>query len=248
MNSTAPATIDHAPPHAALALRVEGLRFAWPGQPSCLDVPRLDIAAGDTVFLHGPSGSGKSTLLSLLAGITVAQAGAVVLGGQDLGALPARRRDGFRADHIGIVFQQFNLVPYLSARDNVLLPCRFSVLRTRQARLGGASIGEEAARLLLRLGVAEHLHDRPAATLSVGEQQRVAAARALIGRPTLLIADEPTSALDERNSHHFLDLVLSECAGSCALLMVSHDRRLASRFGRSVAMADLNHMIPGARQ
>jgi putative ABC transport system ATP-binding protein len=242
-------TIAHVAPHASLALRVEGLRFAWPGQPACLDVPRLDIAAGDTVFLHGPSGSGKSTLLSLLAGITVAQAGAVVVAGQDLGALPARRRDGFRADHIGIIFQQFNLVPYLSARDNVLLPCRFSALRTRQSRSGGAGIGEEAARLLLRLGIGESLHARPAATLSVGEQQRVAAARALIGRPTLLIADEPTSALDERNAHDFLDLVLSECAASCALLLVSHDLRLAPRFGRSVAMADLNHVTPpGARQ
>jgi len=226
----------------APALAVDSLRFAWPGQPPCLDVARFSIGAGETVFLHGPSGSGKTTLLSLLAGILLAQAGAVAVAGHDLGTLAARRRDGFRADHIGILFQQFNLVPYLSALENVLLPCRFSARRTRQATAAGLTPRQEAARLLGRLGIGQLLHTRPAAALSVGEQQRVAAARALIGQPTLLIADEPTSALDEDNAHAFLDLLLSECGDSCALLLVSHDLRLAPRFDRSVAMADLNRV------
>jgi len=239
------------PHHAATlpdrALSVRALRFAWPGQPACLDVARLDVAAGETVFLHGPSGSGKTTLLALLAGILVAQSGAVLVAGQDLGALAPRRRDGFRADHVGIVFQQFNLVPYLSARDNVLLQCGFSARRRQQVRAAGSTPQQEAARLLERLGIDQRLQQRPASTLSVGEQQRVAAARALIGRPTLLIADEPTSALDEDNAHAFLDLLLSECGASCALLLVSHDLRLAPRFGRSLAMADLSRVArPGA--
>ena len=229
---------------ATAALQVDGLRFAWPHQAACIDVPRLRIAAGESVFLHGPSGSGKTTLLSLLAGILVAQAGSVAIGGHDAATLPARRRDGFRADHVGIIFQQFNLVPYLSALDNVLLPCHFSALRTRRATMSGGSLREEAARLLGRLGIGAPLQGRPASALSVGEQQRVAAARALIGRPALLIADEPTSALDDDNAHAFLDLLLSECGAASALLLVSHDLRLAPRFARSMAMADLN---PAAR-
>ena len=234
---------------AAAALQVDRLRFAWPRQPACIDVPRLCIAAGESVLLHGPSGSGKTTLLSLLAGILVAQAGSVTIGGHAPGALPARRRDGFRADHVGIIFQQFNLVPYLSARENVLLPCRFSALRRRRATMAGASLREEAARLLERLGIGAPLQARPASDLSVGEQQRVAAARALIGRPTLVIADEPTSALDDGNANAFLDLLLSECGVTSALLLVSHDLRLAPRFTRTMAMAALNQAArPQARR
>lgn len=228
---------------AAAALLVDALRFAWPGQPACLDVPHFAVAAGESVFLHGPSGSGKTTLLSLLAGIVSPQAGSVTIGGHRPAAMPARRRDGFRADHVGIMFQQFNLIPYLSALENVLLPCRFSALRASRAAMNGATLRDEASRLLGRLGIGTPLQSRAAAALSVGEQQRVAAARSLIGRPTLLIADEPTSALDDGNAHAFLDLLLSERGASCALLLVSHDLRLAPRFARSVAMTDLNQAL-----
>jgi putative ABC transport system ATP-binding protein len=226
-----------APPAVAL----DGLRFAWPGAPdACLDISKFTIAPGERLFLHGPSGGGKSTLLGILAGVIAPAAGTVWIGGVDVAALPAGARDRFRADHIGIIFQQFNLLPYLSILDNVLLPCRFSARRRRHASQGGASPRAEADRLLGRLGIDPALRQRPVAELSVGQQQRVAAARALIGAPDLIVADEPTSALDARNQRHFLDLLLAECTAPSALVLVSHDLRLAGRFDRSVALADLN--------
>jgi len=226
-----------APPAVAL----DGLRFAWPGaRDACLDIPEFKIAPGERVFLHGPSGCGKSTLLGILAGVIAPSAGTVRIGAADVAALPAGARDRFRADHIGIIFQQFNLLPYLSILDNVLLPCRFSARRRRRASQGGEDPRAEADRLLGRLGIDPALRRRPVAELSVGQQQRVAAARALIGAPDLIVADEPTSALDTRNQRHFLDLLLAECAAPSALVLVSHDLRLAERFDRSVALADLN--------
>ena len=231
------AGIGEAPPAVAL----DGLRFAWPGAPdACLDIPEFAIAPGERLFLHGPSGCGKSTLLGILAGVITPAAGAVRIGGVDVAALPAGARDRFRADNVGFVFQQFNLLPYLSILDNVLLPCRFSARRRRRAAQGGAGPRAEADRLLGRLGIDPALRQRPVAELSVGQQQRVAAARALIGAPDLIVADEPTSALDARNQRHFLDLLLAECAAPSALVLVSHDLRLAERFDRSVALADLN--------
>jgi putative ABC transport system ATP-binding protein len=226
-----------APP----AVAIDGLRFAWPGAPdACLDIPAFTIAPGERLFLHGPSGGGKSTLLGILAGVIVPTAGTVRIGGTDLVALAAGARDRFRADHVGIIFQQFNLLPYLSILDNVLLPCRFSARRRQRASQGGATARAEADRLLGRLGIDPALRQRPVAELSVGQRQRVAAARALIGAPDLIVADEPTSALDARNQRHFLDLLLAECAAPSALVLVSHDLRLAERFDRSVALADLN--------
>ncbi|USX23670.1 ABC transporter ATP-binding protein [Oxalobacteraceae bacterium OTU3REALA1] len=226
---------------APQAVVLDGLRFAWPGAPdACLDIPEFAIAPGERLFLHGPSGCGKSTLLGILAGVIAPAAGAVRIGGIDVAALPAGARDRFRADHVGIVFQQFNLLPYLSILDNVLLPCRFSARRRGRAAQGGADPRAEADRLLGRLGIDPALRQRPVAELSVGQQQRVAAARALIGAPDLIVADEPTSALDARNQRHFLDLLLAECAAPSALVLVSHDLRLAERFDRSVALADLN--------
>jgi len=212
--------------------------FRWPRQPApCLDIPRLEIAAGERVFLYGPSGGGKSTLLNLIGGVAMPERGRVELLGTNLTALPARRRDAFRADHIGFVFQQFNLLPWLSALDNVLLPCTFSARRLECA--GDAQ--REAGRLLSRLDLAPALWSKPAAELSVGQQQRVAAARALIGKPEILIADEPTSALDAERQQAFIDLLLAEAsAAGAALLFVSHDTRLAAHFDRVVALAGIN--------
>ena len=222
---------------------VDGLRFRWQrGGPCVIDIARMTVAAGERVFVHGPSGSGKSTLLGLLGGVLVAEAGTVRVGIDDrvteLGALGGAARDRFRVDHIGFVFQQFNLVPYLSVVDNVLLPCRFSARRRARCR-GDAPA--EAARLLQALDLAPALARRPVTQLSVGQQQRVAAARALIGRPEIVIADEPTSALDTERQDRFLELLLAECAASNAsLLFVSHDRRLARHFTREVALQQVN--------
>lgn len=221
------------------------LVFRWPGQASpCLNIPHFEVAAGERVFLHGPSGSGKSTLLGLLGGVALPQRGRVVLLGQDIAQLSGPQRDRFRADHIGFVFQQFNLLPWLTALDNVLLTCTFSARRRQRAGAARA----EAERLLQRLDLAPQLWHQPAAQLSVGQQQRVAAARALIGRPEILIADEPTSALDAPRQQAFIDLLLGEAAavGAC-LLFVSHDQRLAARFDRVLSLADIHRAAVGSQ-
>jgi putative ABC transport system ATP-binding protein len=221
---------------------IEDLLFRWPGQAApCLTFARLDVMAGERVFIHGPSGSGKSTLLGLLGGVLVPERGALRVLGADLAALPSSQRDRFRADHVGFLFQMFNLVPYLTVIDNVLLPCRFSARRRTRATAGGDSVRNEAERLLAHLDIGSGLLDRPVTNLSVGQQQRVAAARALLGKPELVIADEPTSALDAERQAAFLELLLRECdnAGS-TLLFVSHDRRLATQFTREIALPELN--------
>ncbi len=214
------------------------LVFRWPGQAAaCLDIPALTIASGERIFLHGPSGCGKSSLLSLISGVALPERGRVELLGTDLVSLKDAGRDAFRADHLGYVFQQFNLLPWLSAFDNVLLPCVFS---TRRAHRAGRP-RDEAARLLEQLDLAPALWAKPAATLSVGQQQRVALARALIGKPEILMADEPTSALDAARQQRFVDLLLAEAGEiGAALVFVSHDFRLAAHFDRVIALAEIN--------
>jgi putative ABC transport system ATP-binding protein len=220
-------------------LEIEGLSFRWPGAPAdTLVLPRLQVAAGRSVFLHGPSGCGKSTLLGLMAGVLVAGPGQVKLLGQDWAALRGGARDARRADHVGVIFQQFNLLPYLSVLDNVLLACRFSARRA--ARCEGAPRAA-AQSLLERVGLPAALWSRRANALSVGQQQRVAAARALIGRPELVIADEPTSALDAALRDAFMALLRSECAADgSTLVFVSHDERLAAAFDERLSLPALN--------
>jgi putative ABC transport system ATP-binding protein len=235
-----PATAEPPTP----VVEVDALRFAWPrARTPVLDVPHLRLEAGRTVFLHGPSGTGKSTLLGVLAGVLVPQQGDCRVLGQRWSALAGARRDAFRADHLGVLFQQFNLLPYLSVVDNVLLPTRFSARRARRAAAGG---GAEAVRrcaesLLRQMGLARADWSRPAMDLSVGQQQRVAAARALIGSPELVLADEPTSALDAARRDAFMDLLLGQCrAAGSTLVFVSHDERLAGRFDQRLALGEVN--------
>ena len=223
-------------------IRIENLQFRWPRatQP-CLDIPDFKVQAGEAVFLHGPSGSGKSTLLGLLGGVLVQERGTTSVLGEDLAAMRSRRRDRFRVDHTGFIFQQFNLLPHLSMLENVLLPCRFSARRAARACMNGQSLRNEANRLLRALALDPVLQDRSVAQLSVGQQQRVAAARALIGRPEILIADEPTSALDAERQADFLQLLLHESQSSgSTVIFVSHDKRLASHFNREVSLGDIN--------
>ena len=219
------------------------VRFAWPGAAhDCVVIDALGVTAGRTLFLHGPSGGGKSTLLGLLAGVLLPRAGSVSLMGTAWSSLSGARRDAFRADHVGYIFQQFNLLPYLSVLDNVLLPCRFSALRRARAQVSGRPAAEAAQYLLRQVGLQPALWARPASRLSVGQQQRVAAARALIGRPELVIADEPTSALDAALRDDFMNLLLGECrAAGSTLVFVSHDERLAARFDARISLADINH-------
>ena len=223
-------------------IRIDKLRFAWPQDcADCLNIEHLSVPAGRTLFLHGPSGSGKSTLLGLLAGVLVPRAGRVELQGVAWASLPSSQRDARRADHVGYIFQQFNLLPYLNALDNVLLPCRFSALRRGRAEAAAGSARRAAESLLQRVGLPQATWERRAGALSVGQQQRVAAARALIGSPEVVIADEPTSALDTALRDAFMALLLGECrtAGS-ALVFVSHDRQLATQFDAQLSLAEIN--------
>jgi putative ABC transport system ATP-binding protein len=221
------------------ALRISDLVYRWPRQATnCLDIPRFEVARGERIFLHGPSGSGKSTLLGLLGGVAVPQAGRIELLGQNLAQLGSHGRDQFRADHIGFLFQQFNLLPWLSALDNVLLPCTFSPRRKERAEPDPRRAAEA---LLAQLDLEAGLWSKPAGELSVGQQQRVAAARALVGRPEILIADEPTSALDAERQQIFIDLLLRKTATvGATLIFVSHDQRLAAHFDRGVALDEIN--------
>lgn len=221
-------------PDAADLLRIRDLRFSWPGASGdALRLPALDLGAGRSYFLHGPSGCGKSTLLALMAGVLVPSQGQVEFLGQVWSTLPPSQRDRRRAEHVGVIFQQFNLLPYLTCLDNVLLPCQWSAARA--ARCTPAPL-DEARRLLQRMELPPALWQRRADALSIGQQQRVAAARALIGRPSLVIADEPTSALDEPLRDTFMALLMGEChQGGSTLVFVSHDPRLADHFDESLS-------------
>ncbi|WBG63891.1 ABC transporter ATP-binding protein [Pseudomonas citronellolis] len=223
-------------------LELRDLGFAWPGQAELLDIPQFSLGRGETLFLKGPSGSGKTTLLGLLGGVQKPRRGSIRLLGEDLAQLSAARRDHFRVDHTGYIFQQFNLLPFLSVQENVELPCHFSRSREARARERHGSVGEAAGALLAHLGLGDAaLLQRRADNLSIGQQQRVAAARALIGQPELVIADEPTSALDADAREAFLQLLFAECrAAGASLLFVSHDQSLAPLFDRSLSLADLN--------
>ncbi len=223
---------------------LDHLHFAWPrATGDTLAIEQLHIAAGQTVFLHGPSGCGKSTLLGLLAGVLVPTAGEVRLLGRPWSALRGAARDRLRADHVGYIFQQFNLLPYLSVLDNVRLPCRFSARRAQRA----GDVAKRARDLLTRVGLPEDHWTRRADELSVGQQQRVAAARALIGTPELVIADEPTSALDAALRDAFMAVLMAQCrAAGSTLVFVSHDVRLAAAFDRRLSLPELNRAAVAA--
>ena len=226
---------------SAPAIALSRLSFAWHGCAPLLDIEHFKLDAGESVFLAGSSGSGKSTLLGLIAGITPCPRGEITILGERMPPDRPGRRDAIRAARLGVIFQLFNLVPYLSPLENVLLPLRFSAERASRLDQAGISRHDEARRLLGVLGIEGDLLKRSSTALSVGQQQRVAAARALIGRPGLVIADEPTSALDHDARDAFLDLLATECrATGAALLFVSHDRSLAGRFDRHVDLAAIN--------
>jgi putative ABC transport system ATP-binding protein len=235
-------------------IELSQLEFTWPGdaQPT-LSIERWSVMPGEHVFLQGPSGLGKSTLLSVLAGVQANYRGSVKLLGQEWSSLSGPQRDQFRAEHIGLIFQQFNLIPYLNALENVCLPLQFSkgkhsqkspanVARNPSSNTDRNDDVKEAARsLLVSLGVHAELHTKPARLLSVGQQQRVAAVRAMIGKPELILADEPTSALDHENQMQFIEQLMKLARKqNTAIVFVSHDERLAAHFSRTVQLSGLN--------
>lgn len=221
-----------------VVIELSELRYRWPKQArDALFIPQLQVQQGEHVFIKGASGSGKTTLLNLLAGILSPTAGSIRLLGQALERLSGARRDRLRADHMGVIFQQFNLLPYLSVRENIQLPCEFSKKRRRQA----ADLNASTTHLLQHLGFATDLGQRNVSDLSVGQQQRVAVARALMGSPELIIADEPTSALDTDMRDSFLKLLFQQAeAQHSTIVFVSHDPYIAPYFPRVIDLNELN--------
>ena len=221
--------------------------FRWGSGKPVLDIPELVVHRAQKVFIHGPSGSGKTTLLGLLGGVLTPDAGQVRVLGTDLNTLSPVQRDHFRARHIGFIFQMFNLIPYLSVVDNVTLPLSFAGERLQSVQRSGFTPVQEAKRLLAHLGLDDSsLLERSVTGLSIGQQQRVASARALIGSPQLIIADEPTSALDADSRSAFIRLLFNECeAAGSTVLFVSHDRSLESLFDHSVSLREINRAAVG---
>lgn len=219
-------------------LALKHVSFGYRPNETVIDIEELSIARGESVFLKGPSGSGKSTLLGLIGGVLTPRTGDIHLCGHQMSRLSTGQRDAIRVDHLGIIFQQLNLLPYLSIIANVTLPCQFSA--KRRGRLS-QSIDAEAKRLVTALGLDEVDLNQPVRELSVGQQQRVAVARALIGGPDLIIADEPTSALDHDNRDRFIELLNQQRSqfGS-SLLFVSHDTTLAKHFDRAIDVLALS--------
>ena len=225
---------------------LNNLCFRWKNSGSMLiDIPQFRMKQHEHVFLQGPSGCGKSTLLALVGGILILESGSLKVLGQEISDLSRSGRDVFRVDHIGFIFQLFNLLPYLSIEENVMLPLRFSSIRAKRAGSTKLDRINEARRLLKDLGLEEQQEENsPVIELSVGQQQRVAAARALIGSPELIIADEPTSSLDADLRHSFLELIFEECKKSgSTLLFVSHDSSLGDYFNSKASMEDLKNTI-----
>ncbi len=222
------------------SIRIKDLRFSYHSQlkienPLVLNIPELSIHPGEKIFLYGPSGFGKSTLLNILAGVLQVETGEVEVLGKSLQFISQGERDHLRGEKIGYIFQIFNLIPYLTIKENIQLPCLINKKRSL-----GIDIEAQAEELISTLGLKDFA-DKLVTDLSIGQQQRVAAARALIGNPQLIIADEPTSSLDEKNTHEFMNLLLSEWEKrKFTLIFVSHDTRLKEYFPKTISLPDIN--------
>jgi ABC-type lipoprotein export system ATPase subunit len=215
-------------------ISISDLRFKYSEGEFELNVPELEVTKGETVAVIGPSGSGKTTLLHLMAGIRLPQTGQVMTDEVEVTDLDDGARRDFRIRRIGMVFQEFELLEYLTVLDNILLPYRIngSLVLDRAVRDRAASIAE-------RVGIANKLN-RLSTRLSHGEKQRVAVCRALVAKPVLLLADEPTGNLDPTNTHKVLDILLDAAeATGATLVTVTHDHDLLPRFDRSINVMDL---------
>ena len=214
------------------AIRIKNLAYTWPGasEPT-LQIPELTVARGESVFLRGASGSGKSTLLSLLSGILPAPAETVAILDEDLSSMSVRKRDRFRAQHIGIVFQQFNLIPFLSVAANLRLAARF-------AHQADAETEQRTQKLIGALQLHPDLLERKAEQLSVGQQQRVAVARAIVNSPNLILADEPTGNLDSEHGEEVMKILSALNDEGTTIVMVTHSAEDAAVGKRIVRMLD----------
>ena len=217
-----------------VTVEIKDLKFSY-GSNSILDLDSITVKEGEMAFLFGPSGSGKSTLLELLAGILKSQSGTLKVAGQDLPSLTDVQLDRYRAENVGYIFQSFNLIPYLSVTENIQLPYLFQPASEVDTRLMN--------HLIYELGL-DLYRDKPVAELSVGQQQRVAVARALIKKPKIILADEPTSALDYDHREKFLKTLFTLCReNKITVLFVSHDRGIEKLFDRSISLLEHNRVL-----
>jgi len=225
-------------------IELSNISFQWPQtQSPLISIEHLSIDYGEHLFIQGASGSGKSTFLNLLTGVLTPTTGIISILNQRLDSLAHYQRDQFRADHFGVIFQQFNLIPYLNVLENVALPLSFSAYKHKRAELLNSDTSKQALRILEALGISSELANQNVTQLSTGQQQRVAAARALIGTPEIIIADEPTSSLDEDAKHDFINLLFKEAEKfNSTLVFVSHDKSLASNFSRTMHINDYNNL------
>jgi putative ABC transport system ATP-binding protein len=226
-----------------MAIQLNDVYFAYPEAPNTdvLNIKSWSVSAQDKVFVHGPSGGGKSTLLNLLSGMLTATTGEVNVLGERLNTMNARQRDRFRANHIGYIFQQFNLIPYIDAIDNIQLAHQFANNNSQ------SMLSDEIKSLLSTFGIPQTDWHKPVGKLSIGQQQRIAIARAIINKPQVLIADEPTSSLDQKNRDNFMSALLSLVSEyGITLLFVSHDMSLANYFDRIDALSEINAVIEGS--
>ena len=219
-------------------IKINSVRFYWSKKSNFkIFVPNLEIKKGEKVLLLGESGSGKTTLLSLMCGFLNPLSGNISINGNTINQLSSKTRDEYRADNIGIIFQQFNLLPYANVVDNVLLPLYFSKVRSNNV----SNKKEKVIELFKQLRLPDDIAQFRASSLSMGQQQRVAVARALIGNPSLIIADEPTSSLDADAQKIFLNLMFEQISeNNSTLLMVSHDKSLSNQFDRLI---DINEIL-----
>ena len=219
-------------------IKIDSVRFYWSKKSNFkIFVPNLEIKKGEKVLLLGESGSGKTTLLSLMCGFLNPLSGNISINGNTINQLSSKTRDEYRADNIGIIFQQFNLLPYANVVDNVLLPLYFSKVRSNNV----SNKKEKVIELFKQLRLPDDITQFRASSLSMGQQQRVAVARALIGNPSLIIADEPTSSLDADAQKIFLNLMFEQISeNNSTLLMVSHDKSLSNQFDRLI---DINEIL-----
>ena len=219
-------------------IEIDNLTFSYNSRKKhnqeVINIPKLTLEKGQSLFLYGPSGHGKSTLLNIIAGVLSPTSGNILIDNENVTSLSSSKKDLWRGDHLGYVFQNFNLISYLNILENIMLPTKFSRIRKSKSDL------KRAMELIERMNLKDFLH-QSVNDLSIGQQQRVALCRALIGDPKLLLADEPTSSLDEKNTGELMNLLKEEKERTgLTMIFVSHDLRLKPYFDRELSLAEIN--------